>query len=56
MIKISKDNTVLSDSEVDEITLLLEALHGETGNMKVFLIIEILMKETIETIKSDLNK
>lgn len=55
MTKLGKDNTIITDSEVDQIILILEAIHSETGCIKVFNIIEILMKETVESIKSNIS-
>jgi len=55
MKKSAPNTTVLTDAELDEMVQLLEAIHAETGTMKVFKIMEIIMKETIESIKSERN-
>ena len=46
MQKIDKDNNVLSDSEVDSIMQLLEASFANTGDRRIFEIIDILMYDT----------
>ena len=51
----TKSGVILSSSEVDQIMLLLEALNAETGNVRVYKIIEILMQDTIKAIKSEIN-
>ena len=48
MKKLAKDHTVLSDAEEDEMMLHLEAINAETGNIRVFKIMELIMKETAE--------
>jgi len=55
MKKIGRNNTILTDAEVDEMVQLLEVVHAETGNMNVFRIMEIIMRETIESIKIEVN-
>jgi len=55
MRKSAHNTTVITDAEVDEIVQILEALHAETGSMNVFRIIEIIMRDTIESIKAELN-
>jgi hypothetical protein len=46
MQNIDKDNNVLSDAEVDSIMQLLEASFANTGDRRIFEIIDILMHDT----------
>jgi hypothetical protein len=54
MIKTTS-GAILANSEIDEIMLQLEALSAETGSLRVFKIIEILMKDTTKAIKTENN-
>lgn len=44
MKKLAKDVNVLSDVQVDQVLILLEAAWAETGNKSLFQILEILTK------------
>lgn len=46
MQKVDKDINVLSDSELDSIMMLLEASFANTGDRRIFEIIDILMHDT----------
>lgn len=46
MIKVNKDLNILTDAEVDKILLQLEAVFANTGDAGIFVIIDILMKDT----------
>lgn len=55
MVKISKDSAQLSNSELDEIMLLLEASFAITGDKNIFKVIEILMTDTYKEQINDIH-
>lgn len=51
MIRVDKNMNVLTDAEVDSLMLLLEASFASTGDSRIFEIIDILMKDTQQSIQ-----
>ena len=47
MIKVAKDINILTDAQVDEMIILLEAAWVQTGNKTIFKLLEILLKRHV---------